>query len=47
MNIYIMVDLEGISGLYCREQMTPDASRFSEARKYMTRDTAEEALFSL
>ncbi|MBQ9774103.1 MAG: M55 family metallopeptidase [Clostridia bacterium] len=38
MNIYIMVDLEGISGLYAREQMTPDASRFSEARRYMTRE---------
>ncbi|MBQ9784856.1 MAG: M55 family metallopeptidase [Clostridia bacterium] len=38
MNIYVMVDLEGISGLYCREQMTPDAPRFSEARKYMTRE---------
>lgn len=38
MNVYIMVDLEGISGLYCREQMTPDAPRFTEARKYMTRE---------
>ena len=38
MNVYIMADLEGISGLYCREQMTPDARRFSEARQYMTRE---------
>ncbi len=38
MNIYIMVDLEGISGLYCREQMTPGEWRFSEARKFMTRE---------
>lgn len=38
MNVYIMADLEGISGLYCREQMTPGAPRFSEARQYMTRE---------
>ena len=38
MNVYIMVDLEGISGLYCREQMTPDQRRFDEARRFMTRE---------
>ena len=38
MNVYIMADLEGISGIYCREQVTPDQRRFGEAREFMTAD---------
>ena len=38
MNIYIMTDLEGISGIYDREQITPAGRRFNEAREFMTGD---------
>ena len=38
MNIYIMVDIEGISGIYAREQVTPSGGRFAEGRRYMTDD---------
>ncbi|NLD88592.1 MAG: M55 family metallopeptidase, partial [Clostridiales bacterium] len=38
MNILIMTDLEGISGIYDREQVTPSGYRFHEAREYMTAD---------
>ncbi len=38
MNIYIMADLEGISGIYSLDQTTPDARRFAEARRYFTRE---------
>lgn len=38
MNVYVMVDIEGISGVYTREQVTPDGSRFAEGRKYITED---------
>ena len=38
MNIYINVDLEGISGVYCTEQQMYGESKYSEAREYMTRD---------
>ncbi len=38
MNVYVMVDIEGISGIYTRDQATPAGSRFSEGRKYMTDD---------
>lgn len=38
MNIYIMVDIEGISGIYAREQVIPGESRFAEGRRYMTDD---------
>lgn len=38
MNVYVMVDIEGISGVYTREQVLPDQPRFSEGRKYMTAD---------
>lgn len=38
MNIYIFADLEGISGIYAADQITPDQRRFAEARRYMTRD---------
>ena len=38
MNIYINVDLEGISGIYCVEQQMYGESKFNEAREFMTRD---------
>lgn len=38
MNVLIMADLEGISGVYTREQVLPSQSRFGEGRKYLTRD---------
>ena len=38
MNVYVMVDLEGISGVYTREQVTADGGRHAEGRKYMTAD---------
>lgn len=38
MNIYIMADLEGISGVFCHDQVTADSPRFIEGREYMTRD---------
>lgn len=38
MKIYVMVDIEGISGVYCSEQVTPAGGRFAEGRKYMTED---------
>ena len=37
MNVYIMVDLEGISGVYRREQMS-EGIRYEEARRFMTWD---------
>ncbi len=37
-NIYIMVDIEGISGVYSPEQVLPDGRRFREGREYMTAD---------
>lgn len=38
MKIYVMVDIEGISGVYCREQVLPSESRFTEGRKFLTED---------
>ena len=38
MNIYIMTDIEGISGIYCREQVMRDQDRFGEGRSRMTAD---------
>lgn len=38
MNIYIMADLEGISGIYTEEQIEPHRSRFEEGRRLMTRE---------
>ena len=38
MNIYILTDLEGISGVYCREQVSPEGGRFDEGRRYLTRE---------
>lgn len=38
MKVYVMVDIEGISGIYAREQVLRTESRFSEGRRYMTED---------
>ena len=38
MKIYVMVDLEGVSGVYARAQVLPDEPRFAEGRRYMTLD---------
>ena len=40
MNIYIMVDMEGISGIFTREQVMTDgaASRYGEGRHLMAQD---------
>lgn len=38
MKVYVMVDIEGISGIYTKSQVLPEASRFDEGRKYMTGD---------
>lgn len=38
MKIYVMVDIEGISGIYCSEQVLPGESRFAEGRRYLTED---------
>lgn len=38
MTVFIMADLEGISGIYTRDQVLPSLSRFNEGRKYLTRD---------
>ena len=36
MNIYIMVDIDGISGIYTREQTKKDGLYFEEGRDYIT-----------
>ena len=38
MKIFIFADIEGISGVYAREQVDPDFARFSEGRDFMTAD---------
>jgi len=38
MNLYIMVDLEGISGIYDKEQVSPSGTRYFEGRSFMTQD---------
>lgn len=38
MNVYLMVDIEGISGIYAREQISAGSPRFNEGRRYMTDD---------
>ena len=38
MKIYVMVDIEGVSGVYCREQVLPGESRFQEGRRFLTED---------
>jgi len=38
MKVYVMVDIEGISGIYTKPQVLPEEDRFCEGRKYMTGD---------
>lgn len=38
MKIYVMVDIEGISGVYSREQVIPTERRFAEGRRFLTED---------
>ena len=38
MNIYIMTDLEGISGITSREQVLSEAARYAEGRRLMVDD---------
>jgi D-amino peptidase len=38
MNIYIMVDAEGISGIHDREQVMPSGTRYQEGRELMVKD---------
>ncbi len=38
MNIYIMTDIEGISGVYSKEQVAAGGNRAREGREYMTAD---------
>lgn len=38
MNVYIMVDMEGISGIFAREQVMQDSSRYQEGRHLMVQD---------
>lgn len=38
MNVYVNVDIEGISGVYTREQVLPEEPRFNEGRRLMTQD---------
>ena len=37
-SLYIMVDLEGICGIYDREQVMPAGERYYEGRMFMTQD---------
>lgn len=38
MNVYVMADIEGISGIYCREQVIETESRYQEGRRYITEE---------
>ena len=38
MNIYIMADIEGISGIYCRDQVITDGRYYTEGRELMTKE---------
>lgn len=38
MKVYVMVDIEGISGVYTKSQVLPSEGRFMEGRRYMTED---------
>ena len=38
MNIYIMVDAEGISGIYDSEQVMSSMARYNEGRELMVQD---------
>lgn len=38
MNIYVMTDAEGLCGIFDKEQVNSDGSRYNECREYMTRE---------
>lgn len=38
MKIYIMADIEGISGIYTTDQVTDEGNRYQEGRRLMTRE---------
>ncbi len=38
MNVFVMVDIEGISGIYAKEQVLRNELRFQEGRKCMTEE---------
>lgn len=38
MNVYVMVDIEGISGVYTKTQVGTEGGRYQEGRRYMTED---------
>ena len=38
MNIYVMTDIEGISGIYTRAQVVATEAKYAEGRAYMTRE---------
>ena len=38
MNVYIFTDLEGISGIYTKEQVLQSGTLYQEGRKYLTHD---------
>lgn len=38
MKVFVAVDIEGISGIYSKEQVLPSGGRFAEGRAYMTAD---------
>jgi D-amino peptidase len=38
MKFYVIVDMEGISGIYCKEQVQPDNRMYAEGRKLLTQE---------
>ena len=38
MNIYIMTDMEGISGIFCSDQVLSTGRRYAEGIRYMAED---------
>ncbi|MBN1903297.1 M55 family metallopeptidase, partial [Candidatus Sumerlaeota bacterium] len=38
MKIFVMVDMEGISGICRSSQVLPDREHYQEGRRYMTQD---------
>lgn len=44
MNVYIMTDLEGISGIYAKAEVGANEAKYSDGRTYtVTADGVEEA----
>ena len=38
MNIFVMVDMEGISGIFCSSQVLPEGAHYQTGRRYLTLD---------